>query len=344
MARNTVWMADRQSVPRSQIQAQPQSVRPTPSLTPQTSYTSNAGQFNRQPSYTGAAQSYQTSTSNVPQPVPQYSYNQAAQPTPIVAAHPGTYGSANTPVNYNRPAPTAVQPTHYNTHQMNGIMSRGTEAYVLSDPANASIPKEIRDQFPTDDQGRLLFFSQPPLDIQHIVSGSTQEEKARPLEHSEKYMKALTVRKRKLEESHTGNANVDGESKSSPQPKQDKSDESNTQNEGTLSKDIPPQEIKERATNLLSEKMKQTTSKEYQTQYGDEWRKVLLADLDYQALCHKKEVHQEQSATKRRKLFNHLHLGKLNGQYSHNTQGYVTDWRKDFSTGSYLDDYDSRLP
>jgi chromatin structure-remodeling complex subunit RSC1/2 len=232
----------------------------------------------------------------------------------------------------------------YNTQQMNGIMSRGTETYVLSDAANASIPKEIRDQFPTDDQGRLLVFTQPPLDIQHIVSGSTQAERTRPLEHTEKYMKALAVRKRKLEEEHTVAADVDGELRSSSQPKQAKIGEGSTQSVGNAHKEMSSEEIRERATDLLSEKMKHTTSREYQAQYGDDWRKVLLADLDYQTMCHKKAVDQEQSAAKQREKFNQSHLGKLNGQYSLNPQGYFTGWRKDFFTGSYLDDYDSRLP
>lgn len=342
MSRNNAWSSDRQSVPRASVQAQPQSVRPTPTLTPQASYNGNAVQVNRQASYTGSTQTYQNSTPNIPQqPVPQYQYNQQAQPTPIAAAHPGTYASMNTPMNYGRPAPTAVQAMQYNSHQMNSS-ARGTEAYVLSDSANASIPKEIRDQFPTDDQGRLLFFTQPPLDTQHIVTGSTLEEKAEPLQHSDQHRKALAIRKRKLEERQPEEQNGnDKESTKSKQAKLSDFAEATTQAHHL---DIPADQIKERATALLTEQVKNATYHEYQQTYDDDWRKVLLADLDYQSLCQKKEVEKERSAIEQRRRFNGSHLGKLNGQYALNPQGYITDWRKDFFTGSYLDDYDSRLP
>lgn len=344
MTRNNAWISDRQSVPRAQVQAQPQSVRPTPSLTPQTSYNGNAIQLNRQASYTGSTQTYQTSTPNIPQqPVPQYQYNQQVQPTPIAASHPGTYASMNTPMNYGRPAPTAVQAMQYNSQQTNGS-ARGTEAYVLSDSANASIPKEIRDQFPTDDQGRLLFFTQPPLDARHIVTGSTQTEKAKPLQHSEQYMKALAIRKRKLEERRLDGETKNEDDRDSTKSKQAKRSDTDVSSTFAHQLDIPPEQIKERATALLTEQVKNATYHEYQQTYDDDWREVLLADLDYQALCRKKEVEKERSAAEQRRRFNESHLGKLNGQYALNPQGYITDWRKDFFTGSYLDDYDSRLP
>lgn len=345
MNRNNGWMGDRQSIPRAQIHAQPPSVRPTPALTPQTSYNSNTIQLNRQSSYGANAQPYQNSTPNLAQqPTHQYQYNQAAQPAPIAAAHPGSYSSMNTPVNYGRPAPTPVQATQYNQQQSNG-MSRGTEAYVLSDSANASIPKEIRDQFPTDDQGRLLFFTQPPLDTRHIVTGSAQTEKAQPLQHSEQYMKTLAIRKRKLAEQRTEGMDVDsGDDTASAKSKQVKMDDDDAKATLSQNLDIPQEQIKQRATALLAAQAKNAIYHDYETNYDGEWREILLADLDYQALCHQMAVEKQQLASEQRKAFNESHLGKLNGQYGVNAQGYITDWRKNFFTGSYLDDYDSRLP
>lgn len=248
----------------------------------------------------------------------------------------------NTPMNYGRPAPTAVQAMQYNQQQLNGT-ARGTEAYVLSDSANSSIPKEIRDQFPTDDQGRLLFFTQPPLDTRHIVTGSTPTEKAQPLQHSEQYMKALAVRKRKIEEQRSEGVIGNGDA-ASPKSKQAKVNEADVKATQYQYFEIPPEQIKERTTALLTEQVKHATYNEYQTNYEDDWKKVLLADLDYQALCRRKDFEKERLASEQRKKFNESHLGKLNGQYALNSQGYITDWRKDFFTGSYLDDYDSRLP
>ncbi|RDW67978.1 hypothetical protein BP6252_09374 [Coleophoma cylindrospora] len=40
---------------------------------------------------------------------------------------------------------------------------RQSETYTLHDDANATIPADIRNQFPCDDEGRVLFFSKPPF-------------------------------------------------------------------------------------------------------------------------------------------------------------------------------------
>jgi chromatin structure-remodeling complex subunit RSC1/2 len=82
------------------------------------------------------------------------------------------------------------------------------EVYHLSDALNLAIPADIREQFQTDDQGRVLFFTTPPLDPLNIV------KPGQILGHSEKYEEAKQKRleaiaaKRKLER-ETG---VDAES------------------------------------------------------------------------------------------------------------------------------------
>lgn len=79
---------------------------------------------------------------------------------------------------------------------------------MLSDAANATIPKHIRDRFPQDDEGRVLFFTRPPLDTRHMVTGRSETEKDRPLAHSKEYLeakeerdKAIKERKRAIQES-----------------------------------------------------------------------------------------------------------------------------------------------
>lgn len=336
-------MSDRHSVPRSQVQAQPQPVRPSPSLTPQTSYTGNVNQYTRPSSYNANQQTYhQNSTHNIPQQsAAPYQYSQQTHPTPIAAAHPGTYTPANAAINYNRPAPTAVQPMQYQAQQTNGSTLRGAETYVLSDPANASIPREIREQFPTDDQGRLLFFTQPPLNTQHVVSGSSEAEKGQPLRHSERYMKTLALRKRKAEEQLAESMEVDEKATTGTKSELVKGIDTNAPAEHG---EIPQGQITARATSLLAKKMKQSTYKEYQDCYGDDWRKVLLADLDYQKLCFKDEIQKEQLALDKRRKLDQSNVQENHGQFSVNPQGYITGWQKDFFVGSYLDDYDSRLP
>ena len=47
----------------------------------------------------------------------------------------------------------------------NSMAKPPDEVFHLSDPANAAIPADIREQFQTDEHGRVLFFTKPPLDV-----------------------------------------------------------------------------------------------------------------------------------------------------------------------------------
>ena len=120
------------------------------------------------------------------------SYNRQ-QPSSLTPQTPQTYGQANT-TSYNpynvpqmqahRPqnmaaAPAALGASGYNTGNL-----RGVETYVLSDTANAAIPSDIRQQFQTDEQGRVLFWTTPPIDRLPRV----QPETGTPLMHSAAYL------------------------------------------------------------------------------------------------------------------------------------------------------------
>ena len=61
------------------------------------------------------------------------------------------------------------------------------------------IPVEIRDQFPQDEQGRVLFFTTPPVDTQHIIQGRTSAEKGDQLAHSLRYLAVKADRERERE-------------------------------------------------------------------------------------------------------------------------------------------------
>ncbi|PLB51742.1 RSC complex subunit [Aspergillus steynii IBT 23096] len=68
---------------------------------------------------------------------------------------------------------------------------RPIEVFHLSDTANTAIPEDIREQFHCDDQGRVLFFSSPPLDIVPPVQ--------QRLGHSLKYLAAKEERRKLVE-------------------------------------------------------------------------------------------------------------------------------------------------
>ncbi len=59
------------------------------------------------------------------------------------------------------PAPTAAVP-HANAQPVYNP-PRAPEVYTLADGIDAAIPAEVRDQFQRDEQGRILFFTTPPL-------------------------------------------------------------------------------------------------------------------------------------------------------------------------------------
>ena len=69
----------------------------------------------------------------------------------------------------------------YTMNNARGVEGRGPETFVMSDAANATIPAEIRQQFQTDEQGRVLFFMTPPVDHFPTVQPETaQPESSQP--------------------------------------------------------------------------------------------------------------------------------------------------------------------
>jgi chromatin structure-remodeling complex subunit RSC1/2 len=106
---------------------------------------------------------------NLPQP--QQSQPTAPQTQQLYANYAQSLANANT-LAQAHPPPTQQQTS--------------AEVFVLSDAANASIPSELREIFPKDDQGRVLFFTKAPVVHGWTVRGSNGEV----LKHSERYLEA----------------------------------------------------------------------------------------------------------------------------------------------------------
>lgn len=109
---------------------------------------------------------------------------------------PGAYPGAATPHSYAVPQAPQYAPYQVGRAQgppamYNSNAPRPIEVFHLSDTANAAIPEDVRQQFHCDDQGRVLFFSCPPVDI-----SSTVYQK---LGHSLKYLAAKEERQRLVE-------------------------------------------------------------------------------------------------------------------------------------------------
>lgn len=150
-------------------------------------------------------------SSPVPSATPAYSQPQAQSTPPVYQPNPprrsGTHlpqTPSSTPYqvapasHQYSPAPAspyapyqanrlAVPPAVYNPNA-----PRPIEVFHLSDTANAAIPADIRAQFHCNDQGHVLFFSSPPLDVVPPAQ--------KVLSHSLKYLAARDERRKRVEQ------------------------------------------------------------------------------------------------------------------------------------------------
>ncbi|KAJ4987285.1 chromatin structure-remodeling complex protein RSC2 [Stagonosporopsis vannaccii] len=132
---------------------------------------------------------YNTSQSPAP-----HVHQQAPQPPsyqPITPHVPFTPQPAAPMQQYQtpRPAPGYQQP--YAQPPPGYKAPPPVEVYTLNDHANASIPQDIRDQFQTDDKGRVLFFTAPPLNVSQPLT-----KDGRALGHSAAYLAARARREK----------------------------------------------------------------------------------------------------------------------------------------------------
>lgn len=351
---------------------QPQMVRPTPSITPQpSSYhaasASPAQQYPRQPSFPQVAPvPYQNSTAQTPA---------QSQPAPFVAQqHPPLaysatpsqgYGGATPSQGYGRATIQQAQAQAYQSYQGSNVHEqRATEAYVLSDTANESIPKDIRDQFPQDDQGRVLFFTRPPIDTRHIVSGRTEGEKGRPLIHTESYLeakaarqKALAQQKRRAEETNgdVGLANGSKRVKSGFFGEERDSDgrikvNSINARQGQAQSDLDRAEkakqqqaseqafqLQTRAIKMIANGMVNGTVKEYLATYGDR-------ALQYFERDHARAKLRLEDEQQRRLFIEETEQPSIEADTRRLLSQNFWTGRARNGTGRFEDDFDNRLP
>jgi chromatin structure-remodeling complex subunit RSC1/2 len=70
----------------------------------------------------------------------------------------------------------------------------------MSDAANASIPLEVRQQFPCDDRGRVLWFTTPPQNNTLGPAEIVSPKDGKPLAHTPEYLAAKGKRSKLIEE------------------------------------------------------------------------------------------------------------------------------------------------
>lgn len=164
-----------------------------------------------------------------------------------------------------RPAPGYQQP--YVQQPPAGYKApQPAEVYVLSDHANASIPPEIRDQFQRDEKGRVLFFTAPPLNVNHPLS-----KEGRALGHSARYLaakakrEAMKAAKRKGDEA--------GATEREQAAKKAKADD-----EANFKKAVS--DLGAKAIKALEDQLAITTKAEYESIFNDRTQENVAKILD----------------------------------------------------------------
>lgn len=145
----------------------------------------------------------QPSPHYAPHAYPQQYGTQPQAPLPIHYQTPNhlapTFDQHHRPVH---PAPPAMTPSrppmaptpsiatlpHANAHAGHVYnVPRAPEVYTLAENVDAAIPKEVREQFQRDENGRILFFTAPPLERPH----SRVAEQYTGLGHSIKHLASI---------------------------------------------------------------------------------------------------------------------------------------------------------
>jgi chromatin structure-remodeling complex subunit RSC1/2 len=260
----------------------------------------------------------QTPMSQQPRPYAPQLQQQLHQPS-MGAAHPTGYPTSTPAPVYPRQPLAAAQPANNTGYPAAPThVQREQDVFVLPDHVNANIPDEIRNQFPQDDQGRMLFFTKPPVDTRSVLSGRSEGDRNKPLSHSARFqeVKAELQRKRKEKADDISMAGVPA-----AQP--------GKQNEGLslpLTEKVMLGLVK--AVTGWAEKLAETTKLEYQQRYAENWQVAYDADMMTQQERKRKWVEDSE-----KKVEQQL---PDRGTASFNFKG-----RNPFA-GRYEDDYDPR--
>lgn len=187
---------------------------------------------------------------------------------------------------------------------------RPIEVYHLSDSANASIPEDIREQFQRDEQGHVLFFTAPPLD----VLPPTRPGPA--LGHTARYLAEKLRRKMALKEKRKAEGlPEDGEESVKKKPRHGDADPALI---------AQASEMRDKAIEIWVKQMNDGTEKIYQDLYGSRWAEMMKYEQEKLAEEQRerqlKQAQWEESARKRKEK----------------EQVSLT------GTGVYLDDFDPR--
>ena len=261
-----------------------QIARPSPSLAPQISPYQTQQSISPAPPYhrptpypqsSGAPQHAVPPHTPIAQQSLPYATHQQLHPSPGLAAAPATgYAPASSTQAYNRPLAQPVQ-SHgpYGTNP-NLPLGRDQDVFVLPDSANNAIPADLRSRFPQDDQGRVLFFTKPPVVHETVIYDKVARGSPKRLAHSERYLAA----KKEREEMLAGQKRGLVEGRAEREVKRPRHDTAEIEHVGLRPRAIL--EYLKRSTEDWVEKLKAKTEADYRMLYGDECHAIQEQDRE----------------------------------------------------------------
>lgn len=132
---------------------------------------------------------------------------------------------------------------------------RPIEIYRLPEQANAQIPADVREQFQRDENGNILFFTTPPVDVLPPVGeGTVTGHTARYL--ANKLRRKITLKETRSAEDIDEPAAKKAKLKQEEQPSQQR-----------------VEELRDKGLKMLIEQMNKGTEDIYKGIYGIEWEK-----------------------------------------------------------------------
>ncbi|TVY58723.1 Chromatin structure-remodeling complex subunit RSC1 [Lachnellula cervina] len=253
--------------------------RPSPSPAP----------LAQQTSYGSQSSASHAALAQTPGYPPQHTYNQYNTATTPGLQHTSSLNAYNLYQSSGAAAPvrTVAPPQAAHTSSTNQYNPpRAVEVYTLPDQANAAIPAEIRSQFQTDEYGKVIFFTAPPLDANPVP------EEVRNLSHSLRYL-ADKARSKEADEKKRKARHAELEAEASSKVKRIKEDFGN--NHSWLFN----QKLK--ALEVWNSNTEKGTVELYKKMYGDDWEEIRERDTAKLAVAQEASYKQKKELEEWRK-------------------------------------------
>lgn len=241
--------------------------------------------------------------------------------------------SSYTPANHNISQPSP-QADHFTTPQIRcsrpqssqrpsnlpgtSMPPRPSEVYHLSDLANSAIPEDIRKEFQRDDQGHVLFFTTPPLDVLPPAKPGT------PIGHTAAYLAAKIRRRLGLKEGEMPATSATPVSGSSQEPALKKPKHSHSADNSDFTEQVDT--TMKKALEIMIAQMDQGTEAIYKDLYGEHWAEGMKHEREKLAIAQRErqQLNAEVKESAKKRKEREREMVSLRG------------------TGVYLDDFDPR--